>query len=68
MTGQAPEERFADHKAGIEAAAVVKRYGLRLLAELCGHLNRMPFEAAGRIDVDLAEDLRRARQTITGGH
>ena len=39
MTGLAPEERFANHKAGLKAAAVVKRYGLRLLPELYEHLN-----------------------------
>jgi hypothetical protein len=47
---------------------VVKRYGLRLLAELYEHLNPMPFEAAARMEVDLAEDLRRAGYTVTGGH
>jgi hypothetical protein len=33
MTGLAPEERFANHKAGIKAASVVERYGLRLLLD-----------------------------------
>ena len=36
MTGLTPEERFANHQAGTKAAAVVKRYGLRLLPELYG--------------------------------
>lgn len=31
MTGLTPEERCANHKAGIKAASVVKRYGIRLL-------------------------------------
>ena len=39
LTGLKPEERFANHKAGIKAAAVVKRYGVRLLPELFTHLN-----------------------------
>ena len=39
MTGLTPEERFANHKAGIKAAAVVTRYGIRLLPELYTHLN-----------------------------
>jgi len=60
MTGLTPEERFANHKHGIKSASVVKRYGLRLLPELYEHLNSMPFEAAARMEVDLAEDLRRA--------
>ena len=68
MTGLTPEERFANHKAGKKAASVVTRYGLRLLPELFAHLNPMPFEAAARMEVDLAEDLRRTGYTVTGGH
>ncbi len=68
MTGLTPEERFANHKAGIKAAGVVKRYGLRLLPELYEHLNPMPYEAAVEMERDLAEDLRRAGYTVTGGH
>ena len=67
MTGLMPEERFANHKAGIKAATVVKRYGVRLLSELFEHLNPMPFEAAAQMEIDLAEDLRRAGYTVTGG-
>ena len=63
-----PKEHFANHKAGIKAASVVKRYGLRLLPELFEHLNPMPFEAAAQMEMDLAEDLRRAGYTVTGGH
>jgi hypothetical protein len=68
MTGLKPEERFANHKAGVKAAAVVKRYGLRLVPELFEHLNPMPYEAAVQMEMDLAEDLRRAGYTVTGGH
>ena len=68
MTGLTPEERFANHKAGTKAASVVKRFGLRLLPELYEHLNPMPYEAAAKMEVDLAEDLRRAGYTVTGGH
>jgi hypothetical protein len=39
MTGLTPEERFANHKAGIKDASLVKRYGIRLLPELYAHLN-----------------------------
>jgi hypothetical protein len=28
----------------------------------------MPFEAAAQMETDLAEDLRRAGYTVTGGH
>ena len=68
MTGLSPEERFANHKAGIKDAALVKRYGIRLLPDLYAHLNPMPFEAAARMEIDLAEDLRRGGYTVTGGH
>lgn len=68
MTGLTPEERFANHKAGIKNASVVKQFGLRLMPELYAHLNPMPFEAAAQMERDLAEDLRRAGYTVTGGH
>ena len=68
MSGLTPEERFTNHKQGIKAAAVVQRYGLRLLPELYAHLNPMPYEAAAQMEKDLAEDLRRAGYTVTGGH
>jgi hypothetical protein len=68
MSGLEPEERLANHKAGIKAAPVVKRYGIPLLPELYAHLNPMPFEAAAQMEQDLAQDLRRAGYTVTGGH
>ena len=68
MTGLTPKKRFANHKAGIKDAPVVKRYGLRLLPELYAHLNPVPFEAAAEMEVDLAEDVRWAGYTVTGGH
>ena len=68
MTGLDPAERFENHKQGIKLASVGKRYGLRLLPELYAHLNPMPFEAAVQMEMDLAEDLRRAGYTVTGGH
>jgi predicted GIY-YIG superfamily endonuclease len=68
MSGLDPDERFANHKAGLKAASVVKRYGVRLLPELYAHLNPMPFEAAAQMETDLAEDLRQAGYTVTVGH
>ncbi len=68
MTGLTPEERFANHKAGIKDASLVKRYGIGLLPEFYAHLNPMPYEAAVQMEQDLAEDLRRAGYTVTGGH
>ncbi len=68
MSGLSPEERFANHKQGLKASSVVKRFGLRLLPELYAHLNPMPYEAAAQMEKDLAEDLRREGYTVTGGH
>ncbi len=68
MTGLTPEERFANHKQGIKAAWAVTRYGIRLLPELFAYLNPMPYEAAVQMEMDLAEDLRMAGYTVTGGH
>lgn len=68
MTGLTPEERFANHKAGVKSAYVTKRYGIHLLPELYAHLNPMPYAAALQMEKDLAEDLRRAGYTVTGGH
>ena len=47
---------------------MVKRHGLHLLPELYADLNPMPFEAAMQMEIDLAEDLRRAGYTVMGGH
>jgi len=52
--------RFANHKSGIKAAFVVKHYSLRLMPELYAHLNPTPYAAAAQMEMDLAEDLRRA--------
>jgi hypothetical protein len=68
MTGLTPEQRFANHRKGLKSAWVVKRYGIRLLPELYAHLNPMPYAAAVQMEMDLAEDLRRAGYTVTGGH
>ncbi len=68
MTGLTPEDRLTNHKAGTKAALVVERYGLRLLPQLYAHLNPMPYEAAAQMEQDLADDLRRAGYTVTGGH
>ena len=68
MSGLPPEERFANRRKGDKTSLVVKRDGLRLLPDLHAYLNPMPFEAAIQMEQDLAEDLRRAGYTVTGGH
>jgi ribosome-binding factor A len=68
MTGLKPAQRLKNHKAGIKASSLVKKYGIRLLPELYSHLNPMPYEAAVQMEMDLAEDLRREGYMVTGGH
>jgi hypothetical protein len=68
MSGLPPQERFANHKAGRKDSSLVRRFGVRLLPHLFEHLNPMPFEAAAQMEKDLAEDLRQAGYTVTGGH
>src|SRR6266446_1834879 len=67
MTGLPVEQRFENHKNGQKSAWVVRKYGLRLMPELFGFLNPMPFEAAAQMEKDLAEDLRADGYTVTGG-
>lgn len=68
MTGIPVDHRFENHKNGYKSAWVVRKYGVRLMPELYEHLNPMPFEAAVQMELDLAEDLRAAGYTVTGGH
>jgi hypothetical protein len=68
MSGLPPEHRFENHKHGYKSAWPVRKYALRLMPELYEHLNPMPFEAAAQMEIDLAEDLRNAGYTVTGGH
>ena len=67
MSGLSPEQRFTNHKAGIKAARIVQRFGIKLLPELFSHLNPMPFEAAAVMEKDLAEDLRQQGYMVAGG-
>ena len=68
MTGLTPEERFTNHKAGIKAAGVVKRFGVRLVPKLYAHLNPMQYEKAVRMEVALADSLRKRGFQVFGGH
>ena len=67
MTGLAPEERFAKHKAGIRANAYVRRFGLRLLPRLYAYANPMPYEAARDMEVELAIGLREEGYAVWQG-
>jgi predicted GIY-YIG superfamily endonuclease len=68
MTGLTPEQRFENHKAGIKAAGVVRRFGVRLVPKLYAHLNPMPFAEAVAMEVRLAEELRALGYQVFGGH
>ena len=46
MTGLSPEQRFENHKNGIKAARVVRKFGERLVPKLYAHLNPMSYEEA----------------------
>jgi predicted GIY-YIG superfamily endonuclease len=67
LTGLAPIERFWNHKDGHKSSYVVRRYGVRLLPELFEYLNPMPWEAARRMETELAGDLRAQGYTVCGG-
>ena len=68
MTGLTPEERFANHKAGIKAAGVVRRFGERLVPRLYAHLNPMSYDDAVRMEGVLADSLRKRGYQVFGGH
>lgn len=67
MTGLTPEQRFARHKAGIQANGYVRRFGLRLLPKLYAYANPMPYEAARDMEVELAIALRKEGYAVWQG-
>src|SRR5450759_2965555 len=68
MTGLTPEQRFLNHKNGVKAAGVVKRFGERLVPRLYTHLNPMSYAKAQRMEVQMADSLRKRGFTVYGGH
>lgn len=68
MTGLTPEQRFQNHKDGIKAARVVRRFGERLVPKLYAHLNPMPYAKAKEMEVMLADSLRKRGYAVYGGH
>lgn len=60
MTGLDPDHRFDKHKAGIQANAYVREFGLRLLPALYEMYNPMPYEGARDMEVELGIALREA--------
>ena len=68
MTGLDPRDRFKNHKSGIKAASVVKKYGVRLVPKLYEHLNPMPYDKALEMEAHLADSLRKRGYLVFGGH
>ena len=68
MTGLSPEQRLQNHKNGVKAASVVKRFGERLVPKLYAHLNPMPYDRAKDMEVFLADSLRKRGYVVFGGH
>jgi predicted GIY-YIG superfamily endonuclease len=68
MTGLSPERRFLNHKNGIKAAGVVRRFGERLVPKLYAHLNPMPYGKALAMESLLADSLRKRGYVVFGGH
>ena len=68
MTGLTPEQRFANHKAGVKAAGVVRRFGERLVPRLYAHLNPMTYAEALEMESRLAKELEAKGYQVFGGH
>jgi predicted GIY-YIG superfamily endonuclease len=68
MTGLDPARRFENHKAGVKAARVVRKFGERLVPRLYQHLNPMTYAKAKAMEVMLAESLRKRGFVVYGGH
>ena len=66
MTGLPVDHRFENHKNGYKSACRQEMWGT-LMPELYEHLNPMRFEAGVQMELELAEDLRAAGYTFTGG-
>ena len=68
MTGLSPAERFQNHKNGYKSASVVTRCGERLVPRLYEHLNPMSYAKAMKMEVALADSLRKRGYVVYGGH
>lgn len=58
MTGLLPQERFENHKAGVKAASVVRRYGVELAYEWFDDIPPMTYAEAALCEPTLADELR----------
>src|SRR5688500_9111708 len=68
MTSLEAETRFANHKAGIKASSVVKRFGERLVPKLYEHFEPMSYADALAMEKQLFEELNARGYRVFGGH
>jgi predicted GIY-YIG superfamily endonuclease len=68
MTGLTPEQRLANHKAGIKASRYVKRFGERLVPKLYEHLRPMSYTDALAMEKQLFDELKAKGYQVFGGH
>ena len=58
MTGLTPEERYANHAAGIRSSSLVHRFARHLRPDLYEGINPMSYREAARMEKVLAKVLR----------
>jgi len=69
QTSRDPDWWFDQHKSGYKASSAVRRFGVRLLPDLVGHLNPMKGWESLEIEEALADALRLAGVPwVEGGH
>lgn len=69
QTSRDPDLRFDQHKSGYRASSAARRFGVRLLPELVGHLNPLSREESLGLEERLAEAFRAAGiPWVEGGH
>ena len=57
-SGRTPDVRYEQHKSGYKDSRWVRRFGVGLVPALYRHLNPLDGDAAGEIEVALADVLR----------
>lgn len=68
QTALTPEERFAQHQAGIKASRHVRKCGVHLMPELYARFNPMTREEAAAREAEIADRFRRQGCWVEGGH
>ena len=58
MTGLTPVERYARHKAGLQACPLVKNFGRGIVWDALAHLSRMSYDEAVAMEMHFATELR----------